>query len=165
MNSKHQNSIITALLQRGTTAAINRQHPDQGNPVVVLGEEATTAGNVAEGGACSSSPIQSQNTQASEELDLPHNRLRRSHVCEAWQSSMSCLKERISFLYNNDTLSDVTFIVGRGCVKIPAHKFVLAIGSPVFDAMFNGPLALKESETTVELPDVEPDAFFALLKV
>lgn len=95
--------------------------------------------------------------------DLPQNRIRRSNVCEAWQSTKSCLKERISYLFNNDTLSDVSFLVGRSRVRIPGHKFVLSIGSPVFDAMFNGPL--QESERTVELPDVEPEAFLALLKV
>jgi BTB/POZ domain-containing protein 1/2 len=98
-------------------------------------------------------------------VDLPQNRLRRGVVCEAWQSTKSCLKERISYLYNNDILSDISFLVGRSRVKIPGHKFVLAIGSPVFDAMFNGPLALQETEKIVELPDVEPEAFYALLKV
>lgn len=42
------------------------------------------------------------------------------------------------------------------------HRFVLAVGSAVFDAMFNGGMATTSSE--IELPDVEPAAFLALLK-
>ncbi|EPY89482.1 hypothetical protein CB1_000106009 [Camelus ferus] len=41
-------------------------------------------------------------------------------------------------------------------------KFVLAVGSAVFDAMFNGGMATTSTE--IELPDVEPAAFLALLK-
>lgn len=74
------------------------------------------------------------------------------------------VKERFAFMFNNEILSDVHFIVGRDMVqqRIPAHKFVLAVGSAVFDAMFNGTLATQAD--TVELPDVEPAAFLALLK-
>lgn len=41
-------------------------------------------------------------------------------------------------------------------------QFVLSAGSAVFDAMFNGILATQSNE--VELPDVEPAAFLALLR-
>ena len=47
-------------------------------------------------------------------------------------------------------------------MKIPAHKFVLATGSSVFYAMFYGGLA--ENTNVIEVPDVEPNAFLALLK-
>ncbi|EOA99537.1 BTB/POZ domain-containing protein 2, partial [Anas platyrhynchos] len=40
-------------------------------------------------------------------------------------------------------------------------RFVLAVGSAVFDAMFNGGMATTSTE--IELPDVEPAAFLALL--
>uniref|UniRef100_A0A2K5DAC0 BTB domain containing 2 n=1 Tax=Aotus nancymaae TaxID=37293 RepID=A0A2K5DAC0_AOTNA len=42
-------------------------------------------------------------------------------------------------------------------------RFVLAVGSAVFDAMFNGGMATTSTE--IELPDVEPAAFLALLKI
>lgn len=42
------------------------------------------------------------------------------------------------------------------------RRFVLAVGSAVFDAMFNGGMATTSAE--IELPDVEPAAFLALLK-
>ena len=55
------------------------------------------------------------------------------------------VKERISFLFNSSILSDVTFIVGRDTQqqRIPAHRFVLSVGSAVFDAMFNSSLATR----------------------
>merc|ERR1711963_485965 len=81
-----------------------------------------------------------------------------------WQSTKMTVKERISFLFNSSILSDVTFIVGRDNLqqRIPAHKFVLSVGSAVFDAMFNSTLATSEEE--IPLPDVEPASFLALLK-
>ena len=45
---------------------------------------------------------------------------------------------------------------------ISAHKFVLSIGSAVFDALFNGRLATTDS--VIDIPDVEPAAFSALLR-
>lgn len=71
---------------------------------------------------------------------------------------------RFAFLFNNEILSDVHFLVGKGDSRqrIPAHKFVLAVGSAVFDAMFNGQLSTHQDE--IELPDVEPQAFLALLR-
>ncbi|GMS95329.1 hypothetical protein PENTCL1PPCAC_17504, partial [Pristionchus entomophagus] len=89
-----------------------------------------------------------------------------------WQASKSTLKERISFMYCNDILADVYFVVGKeeSRQRIPAHKFVLSIGSVVFDAMFNGGLAPNgESANSndpveIELPDVEPSSFLSLLR-
>lgn len=81
-----------------------------------------------------------------------------------WQATKTNVKERFAFMFNNEILSDVHFIVGKGCQqqRIPAHRFVLSCGSAVFDAMFNGAMATKQEE--IELPDVEPAAFLALLK-
>lgn len=81
-----------------------------------------------------------------------------------WQAEKTSVKERITFLFNNEILSDVYFLVGKGPQRrrIPAHKFILSVGSAVFDAMFNGGIATQSEE--VELPDVEPSAFLALLR-
>ena len=56
-----------------------------------------------------------------------------------WQATKMTVKERLTFLFNNNILSDVTFVVGRDVhqQRIPAHRFVLSVGSAVFDAMFN----------------------------
>ncbi|KAL3982494.1 BTB/POZ domain-containing protein 1 domain protein [Acanthocheilonema viteae] len=95
--------------------------------------------------------------------------------CMGWQASKSTLKERFAFLYCNEILADVWFVVGRGELtqRIPAHKFILISGSAVFDAMFNGGLSnyaiasetsSAEGSQDIDLPDVEPGAFLALLK-
>ncbi|CAP26221.1 Protein CBR-TAG-30 [Caenorhabditis briggsae] len=85
-----------------------------------------------------------------------------------WQADKKTLRERIEHMYCNETLADVYFVVGvdEFRQRIPAHKFVLSIGSVVFDAMFNGGLTPNHPEEAleIELPDVEPSAFLALLK-
>ena len=84
-----------------------------------------------------------------------------------WQSLHSTVKERICFLFNNETLSDVCFTLGKGTgevQRIPAHKFVLSIGSVVFNAMFNGGFATDSFCHEVEIPDIEPASFLSLLK-
>lgn len=87
-----------------------------------------------------------------------------STTSQGWQASTTSIKERIAFMFNNEFLADVHFIVGKGnsVQRIPAHKFVLSVSSSVFDRMFNGILTSKSDE--IELPDVEPAAFFALLR-
>ena len=55
--------------------------------------------------------------------------------------------ERSAFIFNNEMLSDVKFVVpvssgeSKSTKAMPAHKFVLAISSPVFFAMFYGQMA------------------------
>ena len=71
-------------------------------------------------------------------------------------------------MLNNDRLSDVKFIAtksnGQSESKqvIPAHKFILAIGSPVFEAMFYGELA--ETKDTIELPDCDNESLLELFR-
>lgn len=81
-----------------------------------------------------------------------------------WQANKCSVKERLAYLFNSDIMSDVKFVVGKGAgsQRIPAHKFVLSIGSAVFDAMFNGAMATNQPE--IELPDIESAAFLAMLK-
>ena len=71
-------------------------------------------------------------------------------------------------MFNNDLFSDVKF-VARGSdgeseskQAIPAHKFVLSIGSPVFEAMFYGELA--ETRDTIELPDCQYESLLELFR-
>jgi len=82
-------------------------------------------------------------------------------------------QERSKFLFNNDILSDVKFVVRssqhgecsdrkKSKMAIPAHKFLLAIRSPVFFAMFCGKMA--ETKEEINLPDCEYDGMFELLR-
>ena len=73
-------------------------------------------------------------------------------------------------MLNNDRLSDVKFVVRKidgeteseSKQVIPAHKFILAIGSPVFEAMFYGELA--ETKDTIELPDCDNESLLELFR-
>uniref|UniRef100_UPI003AAD78B6 BTB/POZ domain-containing protein 6-B-like isoform X1 n=1 Tax=Centroberyx gerrardi TaxID=166262 RepID=UPI003AAD78B6 len=82
----------------------------------------------------------------------------------SWQCSHPTLRERNALMFNNELMADVHFIVGPlgESERVPAHKYVLAVGSSVFCAMFYGDLAEEESE--IHIPDVEPAAFLILLK-
>jgi len=63
-------------------------------------------------------------------------------VEENWQKKRSTTVERTTFIFNNELLSDVKFVVPVSTSEsesnkvIPARKFVLAISSPVFYTMF-----------------------------
>uniref|UniRef100_H3D4B5 BTB domain containing 6 n=1 Tax=Tetraodon nigroviridis TaxID=99883 RepID=H3D4B5_TETNG len=82
----------------------------------------------------------------------------------SWQCSHPTLRERNALMFNNELMADVHFIVGPpgASQRVPAHKYVLAVGSSVFCAMFYSDLAEEESE--IHIPDVEPAAFLILLK-
>uniref|UniRef100_A0A2K6E872 BTB domain containing 2 n=1 Tax=Macaca nemestrina TaxID=9545 RepID=A0A2K6E872_MACNE len=76
------------------------------------------------------------------------------------EAAYNCRPERFAFLFNNEVCATCTsWWQGLSSQRIP---FVLAVGSAVFDAMFNGGMATTSTE--IELPDVEPAAFLALLK-
>ncbi|XP_024293017.1 BTB/POZ domain-containing protein 6-B [Oncorhynchus tshawytscha] len=81
----------------------------------------------------------------------------------SWQSSHPTLRERNALMFNNELMADIHLIVGPPgeSQKVPVHKYVLAVGSSVFCAMFYGDLAEEESE--IHIPDVEPAAFLILL--
>ena len=71
-------------------------------------------------------------------------------------------------MFNNECFNDIKFVVrkmdGESESKyvIPAHKFVLSISSPVFEAMFYGELA--ETKDSIELPDCEYESLLELFR-
>ncbi|XP_064173754.1 BTB/POZ domain-containing protein 3 isoform X1 [Anguilla rostrata] len=81
-----------------------------------------------------------------------------------WQGLYPTIRERNAVMFNNELMADVHFVVGSpgGTQRLPGHKYVLAVGSSVFHAMFYGELA--EDQDEIRIPDVEPAAFLALLK-
>ena len=85
-----------------------------------------------------------------------------------WQTARPNIRERAKFMLNNDRLSDVKFIATKSNGEseskqvISAHKFILAIGSPVFEAMFYGELA--ETKDTIELPDCDYESLLELFR-
>ena len=85
-----------------------------------------------------------------------------------WQTtSRSTIRERCETIFNHEIFSDIKFVVrdsqgGSESNTIPAHKFVLAISSPVFYAMFYGELA--ETEYSVEISDCEYESLLELFR-
>ena len=89
-------------------------------------------------------------------------------VCE-WQLSKNTVSKRIKHLYRNPLMADVYFLVAnteRGSsvtkLKIPCHKFVLAVSSPVFFAMFYG--KLQEPSKYINLPDCDSKGLLEFLR-
>ena len=96
-------------------------------------------------------------------------------VPEHWQTTRPAVRERSKFIFNNDLFSDVKFVIGKNDSEsgensqgkrrkqvIPAHKLVLSIGSPVFEAMFYGKLA--ETSDSIELPDCDYESLLELFR-
>ena len=144
--------------QRGRT---HQQYNSPSPPNLEDDIRSTAQANIATGNSAQSQgmplPISSVPQPGQQQAlpnDAPYN----------WQSSRTTVKERLLFMFNNEVMADVHFLVGKGphVQCIPAHKFVLSISSAVFDAMFNGGMASTSEE--VEIPDVEPAAFLALLR-
>ena len=71
-------------------------------------------------------------------------------------------------MFNNELFSDVKFVAraanggNESKQVVPAHKFVLSISSPVFEAMFYGELA--ETTDCIELPDCEYESLLELFR-
>ena len=100
---------------------------------------------------------------------IQHNMAAAESPKTDWQITKSSLKERNKHMFNNSLISDVTFSVNnssahqqQSALLIPAHKYVLAISSPVFFAMFYGRMA--DAARTVELADCDSDSFLELLR-
>ena len=91
-----------------------------------------------------------------------------SFVEKNWQTARPTIRERSKFMFNNYLFSDVKFVVPKAISEseskqvIPAHKFVLSISSPVFEAMFYGELA--ETGDSIELPDCEYESLLELFR-
>ncbi|VVD05566.1 unnamed protein product [Leptidea sinapis] len=81
-----------------------------------------------------------------------------------WQLECTKLKQRGAYLLQTGQWSDCTFLVGTepNQVVISGHKLILAMASPVFEAMFYGGMA--ERNDPILILDVQIDAFKALLE-
>ncbi|CAG4933747.1 unnamed protein product [Parnassius apollo] len=81
-----------------------------------------------------------------------------------WQLECTELKQRGAYLLQSGQWSDCTFLVGTEPhqVVIAGHKLILAMSSPVFEAMFYGGMA--ERNDPIPILDVQIDAFKALLE-
>ena len=84
-----------------------------------------------------------------------------------WQTERSVL-ECNRYMLENQTECDITFLLvpaddnNGEAVTVSAHKYVLISRSPVFFAMFTGPLAERDSQ--VKVTDIPLHCFKMLLR-
>jgi BTB/POZ domain-containing protein 1/2 len=83
---------------------------------------------------------------------------------QQWQDHCFTQKEKIEHLFETQENSDVIFHVGEGKEEITAHRFILIMASPVFEAMFRSNWAESSISDPIEIPDIEPLAFRRLLR-
>ncbi|XP_047489843.1 BTB/POZ domain-containing protein 6-like [Penaeus chinensis] len=79
---------------------------------------------------------------------------------EHWQCQLVSPSERLAHLRNSGHLSDITITFPGHSKSIQAHRLLLAMSSPAFEAMVYGPLA-KDGQ--LALPEDPPEAFEWLL--
>lgn len=99
-------------------------------------------------------PVQTFHNQTMASLNLE----------ERWQTKTSSVLERSKLMFNNTLISDIKFAFPNADSNsmISAHKYVLAISSPVFFTMFYGDLA--ETSDTINITDCDPDIFLRFLR-
>ena len=88
-----------------------------------------------------------------------------------WQTKRPTMSKRTKFIFNNELLNDVKLVVPASLNEseskksqkcIPAHKFILAISSPVFYAMFYG--EMEETSGTIQFPDCDYESLLELFR-
>ncbi|XP_037810329.1 uncharacterized protein LOC119602725 [Lucilia sericata] len=82
-----------------------------------------------------------------------------------WQHEFYEIKDRGLHLLQTEKWADCRFLVGGAPPNqkiIAGHKLILTMASPVFERMFYGQLADKDDP--IVIPDVQPDAFQAMLE-
>ena len=84
-----------------------------------------------------------------------------SHSAD-WQSTKKTLLERNCYMFNNPLMSDISFTCGESDKKFDAHKYVLAISSSVFYAMFYE--ELPETNSVIHLRDTDEKSLEAFLR-
>ncbi|KAL5018894.1 hypothetical protein ScPMuIL_004616 [Solemya velum] len=78
-----------------------------------------------------------------------------------WQTGKT-LPECTQYMLEHEIACDVTFLLGETKEQVRAHKVFMISRSPVFSAMFCGPLA--ETQDLIPIPDIEPEVFRILLR-
>ena len=85
---------------------------------------------------------------------------------EVDERQKAALLDTFANLYNNELLCDVHFVVGieEEKKRIPAHRLILCARSEVFERMLCGPMREGSSDMDIEVPDMDPTSFLAVLR-
>lgn len=82
-----------------------------------------------------------------------------SNICPQECKTMT---DSLSVLCCSPEMADIQFVFPESSIRLPAHRFALAIRSSVFKAMFFG--SLPEQSDEIVVTDVPPDIFTSLLR-
>lgn len=77
-----------------------------------------------------------------------------------WQNKTKSLSERTHYVLSKKLFADCEFIIDKE--KVKCHKLILAMGSPVFQAMFFGSNA--EPTGAIEIEDIGCTVFIQLIE-
>ena len=113
--------------------------------------------------------IFSRNTKMGDLLDsgveyIPIH-MKKCDIQRGWRGKAQGMTGLVQNLYQHqdeDTLTDVTFCLPDGS-QLKAHKVILALASPVFEAQLFGPLARKGVDEK-NIRDIDSDAFRRMIK-
>lgn len=116
----------------GAESAVRSTPSAQNPPRQPVGQSGATSGAASNMTATSSSSSSSSASTASADASAavpslpssPASVLVYREPVYNWQATKSTVKERFAFLFNNEVLSDVHFLVGKGMgvQRIPAHR-------------------------------------------
>ena len=79
------------------------------------------------------------------------------------KSGSRTITENLKKLCLSEKYSDVKFVFGESGGMLHAHRMVLSIRSPVFEAMMYGPMS-NDSGGIIKIEDTDPDTFAAFLR-
>ncbi|TRY62081.1 hypothetical protein TCAL_12261 [Tigriopus californicus] len=141
-----------------------RSHPDTDGPANMLSSEEISTDEQP-----FFSPSQSEVGRSSSRSSSHHNRKsnrsnRSPKTGYDWQTTKTKLSDRGGHLLETGLWSDCTFVVGipPNTTAFRCHKMLLAMASPVFEAMFYG--GLFNNEENIKILDVQPEAFHIMLE-
>ena len=86
--------------------------------------------------------------------------IKKCNISRGWRGKALGMTGLVRNLYQNqdeDFLADVTFLLQDGS-QLKAHKLILALASPVFEAQFFGAFAQKGVDE-INITDVDSDTF------
>ena len=140
---------------------ISSPRPGSGNSVASISSSCQNSQTISSNGSVNGSTSVSSGYVSTGPIVSSQNNTNEDY----WQTAKTGIRERNAAMCNNELMADIHFRVsynGGESQVFPSHKYVLAVGSSVFFAMFYGSLA--ETSEEILVPDVEPEAFLKMLK-
>lgn len=85
-----------------------------------------------------------------------------NHLLERFSAGFDLLSKDVTFVFDQKRRLRRKRVQNLSRPEVKANKFLLSLASPVFDAMFNGPL--KEQKNRIYIRDLKNSAFEMMLE-